>query len=442
MSNDFIPPAGEPPQVPPAPQLPGAQNQPSQYPAPQYPESQYPEPQYQPGPPTPQYPTSYPVAAQYPAAPQYGQLAPTSPQGFYGATAPTPPPTPKKRRGLLIGLLAGGLALVLILVAGGVWFANASTKNAPEQQVKAFLQALVDGKAEEAMRLSHNQLSEQDRLLINDQVYSAAEGKISGYSIGKVTVKDGKATVAAELSQGGTSISKDFTLSTAGKDFLVDKWVLDPIALPTAVVKLSGPASTGLSLAGVELHPEVSAAAGMKPASLKAATVKLLPGNYQLAPMHQDPAITVTEQLVEVQGFDGEPGSYTLASTLTTAGKASITAAVSKYLDACAAQHVMAPANCPFAGQLSAEAEKYKVGAFTWTLTAKPTLKISEWSNSLGWLVIGSKNGTVNGKVNLADGDRTGTATITGLKFGLGGFVLEIKNGQAKFVRIGVSSGA
>ncbi|WP_394939528.1 hypothetical protein [Psychromicrobium sp. YIM B11713] len=423
MSNNSVPPYGEQPKPQYTPTSAGPYGSPSQ---PQSPPSQDQASQYQPG--------------QAPVPPQQWQTpygSPDSQQQYAQQPAsPFQAPPRKNRRGLLIGLLSGGLALVLVLVIGGIWFANASSQNAPEQQVKAFLQALVDGKAEQAMKLSHTELSEADRLLVNDEVYSAAQSRITDYSIGKVVVKDGKATVSAEYSQAGKTTLKDFTLSSAGKDFLVDKWQLDPIDLPSVKVKLAGPVSSGLSLGGVGLSPELVAGTGPKPAILSAMTVKALPGDYRLAPKNQDPAVTVEEQTVKVRGFDEEPGSYTLKSVLTAAGKAAITAAVSKYLDDCAAQNALVPKGCPFSGKLTGQLVDFKADSVRWSLTAKPTLKIGEWSELLGWTVLSNKDGNVNGTVHVSNGSVSGNASIKDLKFGVIGTVAEIKDGQAKFNRV------
>ena len=121
-------PGSYPPQLPdgamtPTPQTPqpGTYPQPPpaqpQYPQPQSPDPQYPQPQY----PQPQYPQ--------PGGAPYGQ----APQGQYGQP-PAIPPAPKKRTGLIVGIIVGVLFLCALGgCAGLLLFASGSSSNSTDE---------------------------------------------------------------------------------------------------------------------------------------------------------------------------------------------------------------------------------------------------------------------------------------------------------------------
>ncbi|MFF5179132.1 hypothetical protein ACFY2Q_14030 [Micromonospora sp. NPDC000316] len=91
-------------------------------------EGQQPDPNVTPwsGPPAPQQGGGYPPYEQPPAAPQYGAPAPQygAPAPPYGPSAPqygVPVPPPKKsNKGLIIGLVAGAVVLVLAICGAGI----------------------------------------------------------------------------------------------------------------------------------------------------------------------------------------------------------------------------------------------------------------------------------------------------------------------------------
>lgn len=345
---------------------------------------------------------------------------------------------PKKtNRARFFSLLAGGLVLLLVLLGGGVWLFNTSERNVPARQVGAFLTALVQGRAMEAMQLSGNVLTDQDKTLINDEIYQNAQNKISGFTIGQTQIAGDKATVTVEISQGNESYPEDFSLSLDGQDLFVDKWRLDPVLLPTATVQLSAPASLGLTVAGIEVKPELVSATGTQPELLKKLTLNLLPGDYPVAAARQDANMTTNQSTAEVRGFSSaKPHNAIVAATLNDQGKASITTAVNQYLDSCAAQQTPVLNGCPFSGKADDPLlSQYKVSNARWSIVTRPTLSIAEWAPAVGWLVLSTAPGTVSFAADLSNGVSTGSASIDAMTFSLGGQVLSFKDGVAQFSR-------
>lgn len=343
----------------------------------------------------------------------------------------------KRKRALLLGILSGALVVLLLLVGGGIWFFTATDRNAPAKKVGDFLTALVAGRAEEAMRLSGNELTDQEKLLINDAVYQKASDRISSFTLGATRISGGKATVTANLSQGNADYTEDFILSGDGKDFFVDKWKLDPVTLPVLNIQLSGPPALGLTAAGVELKPDVVPATSTRPEQFKKLALKALPGSYEVATAKQNAQMTSNKSMAKITGFSSaKPQNAVVAVTLTDAGKAAVTAAVNQYLDSCAAQQSALLKDCPFSGKADDPTlAQYQVSNPKWTIVTRPTLTISEWTSALGWLVVSSAPGAVSFSADIANGGGIGTARIDSAAFSLGGQILSFKDGAAQFSR-------
>ncbi|ABY23916.1 hypothetical membrane protein [Renibacterium salmoninarum ATCC 33209] len=384
-------------------------------------------------------PPSSSSAANPPIAPGAEiYLPPQGSQTQFSMGYPMSQVEPKKpRKALLFSLLGAGLVVVLVLISAAIWIIGANDRNAPAKQVDAFLTALVQGQAEAAMRLSGNELATADKTLINDAVYAKATDRISSFSIDKTTIENGTATVQTTISQGADSYPQDFSLVTDGKDFFVDKWKLNPVTLQSANIQLLGPASLGLTVAGVELHPVVAPAGQNLPEQLKKLNLKALPGTYPVAAAKQDPTVTTDKSNLKVNGFGTiKTQDAVVTATLTAEGQASITDAANKYLDSCTAQQSVVLTGCPFSGRADDPiVTQYTVTNAHWTILSRPTLKILEWSPVLGWAVISSAPGSASFTADISDGARVGKATIDASSFTLTGQVLSFKGGVAQFSR-------
>ncbi|WP_285725820.1 hypothetical protein [Psychromicrobium xiongbiense] len=383
-----------------------------------------------------QAPAGYPPPSQQPPVSPAPAYAPYASQGYPQQVPPqqVPPQQRKSRKGLLIGLGSGVLALILIVVGCGLWYANASSSHAPENQVKAFLDKLVAGQVEEALALSSTDLTDADKTLINNKVYGSLSNRVSSYTLGKTTVSNGKATVPATLSTGSSDIPVDFTLHASGKDIVVDTWTLEPVALPSLTVNFTAPASIAPTVAGVAIKPQVVAAAGAVPASLKSITLKALPGTYPVKVATQDAAFTVADVSVTVDSFAGKgPATATLKAVLTDAGKKAITDAVGAYEDGCAAKGSLVLTGCPFSGNTTDPILKYTISDAKWVINSRPTVQVAEWTNSGGWLVLSTTSGSASWSAKLDSATQTGTGSLDNRSFMVFGKVTEIKDGKANF---------
>ncbi|WP_203579422.1 hypothetical protein [Microbacterium hibisci] len=213
------------------PQYPVGQQYPpqgQQYPAPT---QTYPG-QPQPGaghPGQPQPGTGYPgqpygtPGTGYPGQPYGtpGASYPGQPYGTPGASGPQPP-----RKGLgkgaIIGIIAGGVGLLVVLVivialtlapgAGGSPAAGGAAGGSPSDAVTVYLEALADSDAESALA----QLADRprDESLLTDEMLTASNelAPMADISVEDVD-SDSYATVPATYALGDVSVSTEFSVS-------------------------------------------------------------------------------------------------------------------------------------------------------------------------------------------------------------------------------------
>ncbi|MDO5701488.1 MAG: hypothetical protein Q4P36_08500 [Bowdeniella nasicola] len=250
------------------------------------------------------------VTEQFPAqeAPQTGDQQPTAyipaPQNQPAAYSPAPAgaqyaaPAPmprKKRRGLTV------LTAVLVVVIGLGVAAYAyiqyqsRTTYAPEARVEAYLQALVDGRASDALELSDMNAATAQRVLLTDEVYRAADMRPTDFRIDDVqAATDAEEQAYADDSPAGEEASKHvtveasitidskrypmvFELRRAGSvDMFFDDWQI--MSSPASGLYLI-PMSENVTVNGVEVSvPEV-------PDDIDDPLLLLpaLPGNYTVS---------------------------------------------------------------------------------------------------------------------------------------------------------------
>lgn len=247
-SPGLAPPAGiQPPEVAPpaAPQYLPPQYQPPQFGPPQYqpgaPQAQPGQPQFpagQPGaqPPVAGDPSAQPQPQQAPQwtpgpqadAPQPGAPGQLGQPGQYPSGAPDPghPAPPKKGlpTGAIIGIVAGGVVLLLLIIAGIVAIATittsgsrgsgaapaASAGSAP-QAVEEYLTALADGDAELARSFVDGTSS--DTLLTDEVLEKSIElAPITDIVVDEdaTSESDSESVVSATFSIGDESVTRDF----------------------------------------------------------------------------------------------------------------------------------------------------------------------------------------------------------------------------------------
>ncbi|WP_144760637.1 hypothetical protein [Curtobacterium sp. 9128] len=334
----------------------------------------------------------------------------------------------RMRRGALVGLVAGGAAVVLLAVAGGVGYAVGTSSHAPEHQVEAFLDDLQAGKVDRALRdagIEHG----KDDVLLTDAAYAKATSRITGYRIAATETTDDSATVGAYLTQGGRQVPATFTLERTGTDWGVfPEWELEAPDLGAVDVVVQAPAGTTVTVAG----QRVTTGKGGD------VTLRALPGSYDVG-VDGGKWFTADTQRAEVQGFrTGDSTPVTMTTTLTADGTTAATNAVNAWVDGCVASTSTAPDGCSFYAYGENPANTYTNQK--WTLDARPTVRVDGWLSD-GWMVTTSSLGSATFTADFTGPAGSGRATAGPINVNATGIITGFSDAGATF-RSAVGNGS
>lgn len=224
----------------------------------------------------------------------------------------------------LVWIVSG--LLVVALVAGIVWFVVSSSQQAREAAIRdtasSFLTALADGNATHALEL----LAEQptNTALLTDSALAASQeaAAITDVEVGELGGTDEAPTVAATYLLGGQPVSTTLTLSPAGRDWRVADGTVD----------LTVPERRALTVNGVALTDEVN---------------PVFPGTYTAVAVSDKVALT-GESTTVVTAPEQESARIEVTPGLSELGSQTVIDTVKGRFDACLAETVSRPANCPF----------------------------------------------------------------------------------------------
>lgn len=322
-----------------------------------------PLPPFEPGPyGQPQY-----VQPQYAPPQQYGYQQP--PQF---APYPYQPITPlgmsPRARKLWIRSIIG--FVVVLVLAGSAWGAVLvlnSKKFGPEDAAKTYLSALQDGDVAKALELAPVSSRDGSKALLTAPIYKAASSRISGYSLGEVSINGDRASVAITLRgvAGDTTVS--LRLKRDGNKYGVfHQWKVTDGGLAQSVeVNLPGENIT-LAVNGVSSNVTASG------------EYVLFPGTYAFNPYAGNKWISANDgQLVVDAGGDTdslEVGEVSASQAFRT----EVERQLAGYLAPCMRAVTFDPAGCPN--------EAYGYGDDTrkvkWTLTSSPVIDFSEFDGT------------------------------------------------------------
>ncbi|MFJ4295872.1 hypothetical protein [Curtobacterium sp. NPDC089689] len=338
-----------------------------------------------------------------------------------GTRVPDPArPRRRLRRGALIGILAGAAALVLLVVGGGIGYANGMSTHTADRPVRAFLDDLVAGKAEAALDSAGIEREEGDALL-TDAAYAKAERTISGYRVTAVRTSGDSAAVTTALRQGGQDVPATFELSRTGTDWGVfPVWQLQPPRLGAVDVSVRGPARTPLEVAGRSVTTSKDGTA----------TLTALPGSYDVA-IRGGKWVESGSETATVSGFGGTASSpVAMTATLTSAGRSAATKAVDAWVDGCIASHDPAPSGCSFYAY--GEDPSYTYTNERWTLGTRPVVSVGEWSSG-GWLVTTTTYGRATFTADISGPGGVGTASAGPMNVNASGYITGFDGDGATF---------
>ncbi len=242
-------------------------------------------------------------------------------------------PRRRMRRGALVGIIAGGAAVVLLLATGVVGYALQSSSHSADRPVRAFLDDLTAGHVDDALRLAGVDHDDED-VLLTDAAYAKATDRVTGYRIAATRTDGDTATVRAYLRQGGRDVASTFTLDRTATDWGVfPVWELEAPDLGRVQVSVRGPGGTPVEVAGQRVRTSDDGIANLT----------ALPGTYDVT-VDGGKWFTAERASARVPGFSGT-GSVpvSLTTELTDDGKQAAQQAVDRWVDGCIASTDPAP---------------------------------------------------------------------------------------------------
>lgn len=294
--------------------------------------------------------------------PQGGYAAPgtTGGYGAYGAPAGAGgaygggQPPKKKRTGLLIGLIAGGL-VVVVAIAIGLVALLAGGGGKPSETVEAYLQALADGNAEQALEQGEKP---PDTTFATGAALKAQQdiAKISSISVNDGYSSGNRARVSATYKFGDKQADESFSLTKIGGD-----WKLDDTVYPIDLTGLDD--VPGLTLLGLDASGKDK--------------VYVFPGPLTWGSSNE--YLTVTESDSDDFTLSPSDGSFSytsLETALSEDGEQAVADAVTTFIDECAKSKEVDPDDCP------QREYDYEAVAGTATWTAPDDLSSLEYRTS------------------------------------------------------------
>jgi hypothetical protein len=367
---------------------------------------------------------------QYPAQPAPGQQSTRAYAQPYAQYTGIPRATRRRmNRKTLVGIIAGGAAVVLLLVAGTVAYSVGSAAHSPTHEVEAFLDDLEAGHATKALAAAGVKPAKDD-VLLTDAAYAKATGKVTDHRIVGVDTSGSGATVSTVLRQGGKSVPARFELTRTGTDLGVfPTWRLDPVTLGSVRVSLQGPANTPLTIGGVRVATDKGGSA----------MLSALPGSYSVAVdgggWYQSKSATAV-----VTGLDGSASNpVSLTTTLTDKGKQAADAAVNSWVDGCIASSSIAPDGCSFYAYGEDPSNTYTNEK--WTLGTRPVFGVSDWVQK-GWVVRTTTAGSATFTANFTGPSGSGVGEAGPIDVYADGYIAGFTSSGATFVPAVASSGS
>ncbi len=292
------------------------------------------------------------------------------------------PLSPGAKKGLIIGGVALG---VVILAAIGLTVVK-STLFSPQATVNSLMSALDQGRAVDAGKAMG--LSADNNPLINDAIYKAASGRPTNAKITSSTENGSSATVRVTFQMDGESQDATLQLTKKGTDWLIiDHWQVDDSDL-ASTLSVSVPSSGGTR----DLLVNGQAAGTVDPSGTT--TLAALPGQYKVA-------IGGTELFnEESEDWNSIPGAYvnsvSFNGEISTQFQQKVTQAVHDKLTACTTSR---SSDCPYVFTNSSYSN--------FKITTQPTISVSTSYFGSGFRYSTTSYGSVNYTYTYYDGTTT-----------------------------------
>lgn len=262
------------------------------------------------------------------------------------------------------------LGLTLAIAAGilTIFLVNVNVYS-PQQQIKAYLQALEDGDGSKALGLLRATIPNANPAMLDGEGLQSAMDGVKDVRIGEAEpAGDERVTIPVEYSVDGNTLTTTFTLEKVDTVWMFfDEWAFVPSVLPTVSASVVNGNHATMNGEKVGLPGGEETFAVFYPGEYTA--------SYKTKYFSAEPAeVTVSTRQ------DSSSSQLTLAAEPTQQLINDVDASLQKYLNECAKQDVFYPDNCPFSHPgtpfLAPGAD------ISWSVTEYPTVEIDAFNGN------------------------------------------------------------
>lgn len=284
-----------------------------------------------------------------------GPVPVEAPTGAVADPVPARPLTAEERaRYKKIGIAAGSLVAFGVLGWIAVSVVN-SQFYGPEDQVTAYLDAVVDGDLDEVNDLARTEGDEADDALMTSAIYRAAENRITGYEIGDIEKDGDTVTVEVRLEGLGEDVDAELTLAKDGRSaVLFDRWRVADGGLAAAVSVTVPDGAGDLTVNGVAVDRIDD-------------EVWLLPGDYVFDAFAGNRWLESSGEPVTVSAEEDYQFAEVPGADASQAFRDEVQRQIDAYLATCMAATVLDPEDCPNSAYGYGDVRKV-----AWTLVEAP----------------------------------------------------------------------
>ncbi|MGH3729483.1 MAG: hypothetical protein ACRDTU_12145 [Micromonosporaceae bacterium] len=243
-------------------------------------------------------------------------------------------PTPASSTPVSRGWTLWGWVSAVLLIMAAIVVAGAPQEPESVAHVRAYLTAIREGQAAEALKLAgvSKPSGERGRFLTPKALTGDWEIVALRESLHLDSFGPEEARVEVAIRAGGATAVSELSLVKQGDDWTIEDPLLEVTFPPTRM-----------------LYADVN---GVRvPTDLVPTTetvYELLPGGYQFYSDIPGVAKVASKTVPLLPGYAAVPPDLAPAVTLTRRGERAARAAVKKYIDACARKPELAPEDCPF----------------------------------------------------------------------------------------------
>ncbi|WP_159619895.1 hypothetical protein [Arthrobacter zhaoguopingii] len=268
----------------------------------------------------------------------------------------------------VVRVLAAWLLALLLTVAG--FFVAVVVLNAgvygPQQQVRDYLAALKEGDGGLALGILNGSAPTADAALLDGPALARGAAAVEDVRVqDPVETTNGHVDVPVTYSIDGSDHTTRFPLKQTGTQwFFFSTWEFVPSTLPTVDFSVANLTEAKLNGARVALPGGSGRFASLYPVRVEGG----FEGEFFTAPAK---AVAVTDRAAAPK--------LALPAAATEKLVEAVDTEIRAFLDACAAQTVFQPTNCPFNFQTS----QRLAGEISWSITDYPAVRIDphdgEW---------------------------------------------------------------